>query len=424
MYELNDNLDELFRRAAKDYPLDTNSADWNKLQEAMQKATARNSVSYIPGSGGKNKRRLLWLLLLLLPLSWISYKYSGRSDKAELAKTENAGKTVAIATNETDNNNIIKREETPHLAQVSRPVPASYLAHNNSKLSNEKARDRSPAPADFDKQKRSNNIEQNVKDKTASVLIKDNENIHTLTSGNSVTTGNKEQTKTDSTAGAKTLAAQKETQQEKTNTEKIIKKNSKARGLYIGVTGGPDLSSVKWQGIKNAGLNGGIIIGYQWNKRFSVESGVIWNKKYYYSNGEYFSTEKIYLPPNTKIENVKGDCNMIEWAVNLRYNLKTGNAGAWSVMAGASSYFMMKENYDYQYLYTNGQTANRYRTYTNASDNWLSVINLAFTYSHKLGRTGNLRIEPYIKLPIKGLGIGSLPIMSSGLSIGFIKKIF
>jgi hypothetical protein len=49
---------------------------------------------------------------------------------------------------------------------------------------------------------------------------------------------------------------------------------------------------------------------------------------------------------------------------------------------------------------------------------------VGFAYSRQLGKSGSLRIEPYIKLPVKGLGIGSLPIMSSGINVGLIKKIF
>ncbi|HJT74522.1 MAG TPA: outer membrane beta-barrel protein, partial [Chitinophaga sp.] len=206
--------------------------------------------------------------------------------------------------------------------------------------------------------------------------------------------------------------------------QKPAKKNGRAKGLYLGIAGGPDLSNVKLQRIKNIGLNGGIVIGYQLSKRFSIESGAAWNRKYYYSEGQYFSTKNIYVPPGTKIENVKGDCNMIEWPLNVRYAIKNNGAVAWSGVAGVSSYFMMKENYDYLYLYPNGQTDTRNRAYKNTSNDWFSVINLAFAYSHQLGRSGSFRIEPYIKLPVKGVGIGSLPIISTGVNAGFIKKIF
>lgn len=425
MYELEDDMDELFRRAAKDYPLDTNTADWNKLHEAMQRTTSGSEGNVMSVGSKKGKRKLLWLLLLL-PLPWVCYKYSNDRDntKAETAQVNNTGKAVAITnpddkTENSNNSPMTDKQETQSVsapAQTSRIVPESYLA-NNSQLSKKGARNWSPAPANQNESKQVKTEDNNAVQTP---------NTESLPPSESIVPAIKEEKKnTDSAVAEKTKVEKEEEKQQKNKKDKKSdKNNNKIKGFYIGIAGGPDLSSVKLQAIKNVGFNGGLLVGYQWNKRFSVESNVVLNKKYYYSEGQYFSTEKIYLPPNTKIGKVAGDCKMIEWAVNVRYNLKSKGATTWSAMAGLSSYFMKTEDYNYEYVYSNGQTADRYRTYSNASNHWLSVINLGLTYNHSLGRTGSLRIEPYLKLPVKGLGIGSLPIMSTGLNVGFIKKIF
>jgi hypothetical protein len=36
MQYVNDDMDELFKRAAENYPLDTNSANWNKVLAALK----------------------------------------------------------------------------------------------------------------------------------------------------------------------------------------------------------------------------------------------------------------------------------------------------------------------------------------------------------------------------------------------------
>ena len=43
---------------------------------------------------------------------------------------------------------------------------------------------------------------------------------------------------------------------------------------------------------------------------------------------------------------------------------------------------------------------------------------------HTLGKAGSLRVEPYLKIPVQGLGIGSLPIWSTGVYVSFVKNIF
>src|SRR5689334_19464578 len=64
MQYVNDDMDELFRRAAENYPLDTTGADWNKVMAAMQ----------TPGEVQERskKRRFLWLFMLV-PFALGSY---------------------------------------------------------------------------------------------------------------------------------------------------------------------------------------------------------------------------------------------------------------------------------------------------------------------------------------------------------------
>ena len=53
-----------------------------------------------------------------------------------------------------------------------------------------------------------------------------------------------------------------------------------------------------------------------------------------------------------------------------------------------------------------------------------SVLNVGLGYSHNLGKSAALRIEPYIRIPFKGFGSGELPITSTGIYFGFTKKLF
>ena len=68
-YMTDDNMDELFRRAANDYPLNTESGDWEKMATTLQTENAASD-----SNSGKEKkksyRKYLWLLLLL-PMAWI-----------------------------------------------------------------------------------------------------------------------------------------------------------------------------------------------------------------------------------------------------------------------------------------------------------------------------------------------------------------
>ena len=113
---------------------------------------------------------------------------------------------------------------------------------------------------------------------------------------------------------------------------------------------------------------------------------------------------------------------MFEIPVNLKYNWAQKNHYNAFATAGISSYLMKKEAYDYTVDYYGIQ--HKYnKQYNNASRNWVSILNLSIGYEKKIGNAGSLRLEPYLKLPLSGVGIGDMPIGSKGIFIGFTRPI-
>lgn len=91
MQPVNDDMDHLFRQAANDYPLNTQGADFDKLQQRMQAESDKVPVKK------EHKRRFAWLLLLLLPLPFICEHHyengvpgSKQSVQQELSRKEEA----------------------------------------------------------------------------------------------------------------------------------------------------------------------------------------------------------------------------------------------------------------------------------------------------------------------------------------------
>lgn len=206
------------------------------------------------------------------------------------------------------------------------------------------------------------------------------------------------------------------TQQPTKSQSQTIKTNNQ-RGLYAGIVSGMDLSSVHFQSART-GASQGLILGYAFNSRWSLESGVLWDKKRFYDDGTYFNPPGYTPSSSVQIVAVNGTNRIYEWPLNIRYTIIPAKHSLF-VAAGLSSYFMKSEHYDYEYVQNNQPGGHNYINYTNATKNWFSVLNFSLGYSHKLGSVGSLRIEPYFKLPIKSLGVANMPVMSTGLNIGF-----
>ena len=193
------------------------------------------------------------------------------------------------------------------------------------------------------------------------------------------------------------------------------------KGFYGGIMMGADFSSVKFQPAKT-GATMGFILGYALDQRWSIESGLLWDTKRVYDGGTYFNPPG-YSPTNgITITAVNGKSRLHEWPINVRYSVKSRNHSFFAI-TGVSSYFMKLENFDYEYTQNNQPGGHNYLSYKNETKDWFGVINVGLGYSHKLGANGNIRIEPYFKLPVTNIGTANMPIMSTGLNIGITKPL-
>jgi len=202
---------------------------------------------------------------------------------------------------------------------------------------------------------------------------------------------------------------------------KTNNRNANERGFYTGIISGVDLSSIHFKSIKT-GATRGFIIGYAFNKKWSIESGLLWDTKRVYDNGTYFNPPGYTATNGITIVAVNGKSSLYELPVNMKYTIISGKHNLFTT-AGLSSYIMRSENYDYEYIQNNQPGGHNYLSYKNETKNWFSVVNFSIGYTHKLGNNGSIRIEPYLKLPINNIGVGNMPIMSTGLNIGFTKPL-
>ena len=205
----------------------------------------------------------------------------------------------------------------------------------------------------------------------------------------------------------------------------VKKQSRKGSHGYIGILGAPDFSTVKYQSMKGVGTTFGLLLGYSFNDRWAVETGLYLDRKRYYTEGEYFNTKALNWPPGYNLLNVDGTCYMWEIPLNIRYNFNKSERMKWFATAGLSTYLMTKESYSYQYTaWSGGPTDENDWKFKTPSQYWFSIVNLSAGYEQRLGKIGNLRLEPYVRLPLSGIGTGRLPIMSAGLNIGFTRRLW
>ena len=107
---------------------------------------------------------------------------------------------------------------------------------------------------------------------------------------------------------------------------------------------------------------------------------------------------------------------MWEIPVNVRYDVSFNEKRRWFVSTGLSTYLMDKEDYILYY----GNNWNNYITEapvnSDVNSNYIfSIVNLSAGMERSFGKRFSLQAEPYLKVPLKGLGMGSMRMTSYGV---------
>jgi hypothetical protein len=408
----NNDMDELFRKAAEGYPLNTSTANWEKVHAMLAEETKKDVP---PPQGG----RLRWLLVLL-PILLVGLQLN---DSYRTAPQQTANHMDSPAT-----------EALPHKATARAGTGQPAVAPAKTGLtSTEKTVRRYLPAAAWTRPSQAFGLTTTYQQPQLVWNLNTQERIEPVLTppvtqgviipewaGN--TPGDSKQeipVATEETVTRKFSMDSLQQDRREESQQNRNKTNARQKRFYAGIVGGPDLSTVKFQKFSNVGFQVGVLLGYAFNDRFAVEAGALTAKKYYYSDGEYYKTSGSYTPAYARIVAVDGSCRMIEVPVALRYTFSRQKTQSWFATAGVSSYLMQREDYSLDYLYpSSGNISTYYRSYTNKDQYWLAALQLSLGYSTRLGKLGNLRFEPYYSLPLKGMGHGKLPVSSLGVRLG------
>ncbi len=188
--------------------------------------------------------------------------------------------------------------------------------------------------------------------------------------------------------------------------------------FYAGISVGPDFSTVKFQPIQKTGSNVGLLLGVYLGHHLSIESGLLFSTKNYYTSGSYF--KRAFNLPNDRIEltSVNANAKFLEIPISVRYDVIHKKRFKLFVNGGLSSYFTDYEHYDFLFHRPMGYE-NREEESDDVCANIFSLLHVSAGLEFKLTLHNVLRFEPYFKVPFSGVGVGSLPVTSSGFYINF-----
>jgi hypothetical protein len=177
---------------------------------------------------------------------------------------------------------------------------------------------------------------------------------------------------------------------------------------------GPEFSAIKSIAGNQGTLTAGLLINATMSERVSLSSGLKYGLKNYKAASFDYKIENPYAK---YVSSIDASCKILEIPLQASYRLFDNKNRKISITTGLSSYFMLSENYNFKYGKQSG-LKDFLLVKTNENRHYLSVVSLSASYQLR-PKTANFSwaIEPYVKLPLGGVGEGNVRLKSTGVSL-------
>jgi hypothetical protein len=197
---------------------------------------------------------------------------------------------------------------------------------------------------------------------------------------------------------------------------KASKNNKKFNSAFVlNFSTGPDVSAVNPGNIGGINPAYGAGIGYAIGKNWQFRSGFYITKKAYKAEASDYHPPAQFWTYYPDLEYIDADCKVYEVPLILNYNFSKTSKHIWFGSVGVSSYFMKKEKY--YYFSKNPSVQYSYNSYTinNKNKHFLSSLRLSGGYAATLNKNISVITEPYVNLPLSGVGFGKVKLYSAGI---------
>ena len=216
------------------------------------------------------------------------------------------------------------------------------------------------------------------------------------------------------TAGNATAPVQ-QTKKDKPSLKPILKTGPR---FTLAILAAPDLNAVNSFSRNQVGTNFGVQLGIHLSKKFSISTGASYAVKPYQASGSQYNSANWQGVPAANLPNyITANCKVLDIPLNLNYQFYAQGKNKFAVGSGLSSYIMLRENYHFEFADGSGKPAYDIQV-DGRNQHWLGVLNLNATYERRINSKFSTIIQPYMKLPITGIGVGRVDLRSTGVAVG------
>lgn len=434
-----DEIEQSIRTAAAANEPAVDEAAWKKMESLLDKDTDRKRPVVF---------WLWWLLPLMIGTGILGYftlsnNANNKINEQPIA-TQNIDKQKSINTNE--NLSLIQSSTTKpdekiinsSSNNITQKIADKYLSHTNPNapvLAKSKktlitfGNTNSQTDNDVVVSKKYLNDNVNGKMKATikpSLPISNEDDTKTLVTENNPEDEKSVEKNTDTSKQALVIQINSHKKSDK-EIEKIVdsvvrkvvedkKSNTKISRLFVIASVGMEASGVKLFSTDKITGRYGLGVGYQINKRLSIQTGFYASSKKYKAGGADYKTKPGTYWDMVNIKNIDANCRVYEIPLSVNYNIISKKNLTIFASAGLSSYLMKREDYHIYYE----RYGNPYQSEANykGNNNLFSILKFSAGFEKKINKNFSLIASPGVSIPISGVGEGEVKLFSSDITIG------
>ncbi len=194
-----------------------------------------------------------------------------------------------------------------------------------------------------------------------------------------------------------------------------VKSTIASHPVYVlTVIGSSDLNGVNGMQGGRVGGNLGGMFSASLNK-WTFSAGLMYSIKPYQESFANYHTSYVF---GTNPSSVGVNCKMLDFPVNINYQVFRNKGNRVTLGTGLSSYVILREDYSFNYASAYAQGPGGY-SIINRNKTLFGVLNLDATYEHQINNKLGILFQPYFKLPFTDVGESKAKLQSAGVAIGF-----
>jgi hypothetical protein len=158
-----------------------------------------------------------------------------------------------------------------------------------------------------------------------------------------------------------------------------------------------------------------VTVDYRFTPRLRVRSGLVRSVKRYAARGSDYYPPYGYWQASSPILALDANCRVTEVPLDLRYDVVKRPTYSLFISTGLTTLLMRNERYAYEYE-KNGVLTTATWSLARGSNHAFGTLNLSGGVERVVGGRWSVQAEPFLKLPLGGVGFGQIRLRSAGVA--------